>query len=60
MLAIEGMEEKTIRIGDDLVQATTGKVEHTLYKTVGGIEYKIEICAAMDIYTAQKIVRKLK
>ena len=60
MLAISGIEEHTIRIGDDLVQATTGTVEHTFYKIVKGMRYKIEICAPMDKWTAEKIVRKLK
>jgi len=60
MMAISGNEKRVIRVGDDLVQAATGKVEHTLTRTVRGIEYTIEICCPCDIWTAQKIVRKLK
>jgi hypothetical protein len=60
MTAISGNEPRTIRVGDDFVQAATGRVEHTLYRTVRGIEYKFEVCAPIDRYTAEKIVRKIK
>ena len=61
MMATSGSEPRTIRVGDNFVQCVTAtKVEHTLYKTVRGVEYKIEIVAPMDIWQAEKIVRKLK
>lgn len=60
MTAISGDNPRTIRVGDNFVQAATGAVEHTLYRTVRGIEYKIEVCAPVDKWTAEKIVRKLK
>jgi hypothetical protein len=60
MMAVNGNDNRTIRIGDDFVQAATGKVEHTLYRTVRGIKYTIEVCAPVDRWTAERIVRKLK
>jgi hypothetical protein len=62
MIAIQDKTtgDKIIRIGDDLVQATTGKVEHTIYRIIRGTEYKFEVCAPIDKWTAEKIVKRIK
>jgi hypothetical protein len=49
-----------IRIGDDFVQAVSGKTEHTISKVVRGVEYKVEVSSPVDYWTAVSMVKKLK
>jgi hypothetical protein len=58
MVAVK-VNSRLIRVGDDFVSAIQHPTEHTLTKTVRGIEYTIEIAMPCDKYTAERIVKKL-